>query len=84
MTEPAVASSDATNIESTIERQGDEYVINGRKWWTSGGGDPRCKLLIFMGKTDPKAPRHAQQSMVLVPMNTPGVDVHAAAHRVRL
>ena len=75
MTEPGVASSDATNIESTIERQGDEYVINGRKWWTSGGGDPRCKLLIFMGKTDPKAPRHSQQSMVLVPRNTPGVDI---------
>ena len=75
MTEPGVASSDATNIESTIERQGDEYVINGRKWWTSGGGDPRCKLLIFMGKTDPKAPRHSQQSMILVPRDTPGVDV---------
>ena len=75
MTEPGVASSDATNIESTIERQGDEYVINGRKWWTSGGGDPRCKLLIFMGKTDPKAPRHSQQSMVLVPRDTPGVDI---------
>ena len=75
MTEPGVASSDATNIESTIERQGDEYVINGRKWWTSGGGDPRCKLLIFMGKTDPKAPRHSQQSMILVPRDTPGVDI---------
>ncbi len=75
MTEPGVASSDATNIESTIERQGDEYVINGRKWWTSGGGDPRCKLLIFMGKTDPKAPRHSQQSMVLIPSDTPGVDI---------
>ena len=75
MTEPAVASSDATNIESTIERQGDEYVINGRKWWTSGGGDPRCKILIFMGKTNPKAERHAQQSMILVPMDTPGVEV---------
>jgi acyl-CoA dehydrogenase len=75
MTEPAVASSDATNIESTIERQGDEYVINGRKWWTSGGGDPRCKILIFMGKTNPKADRHAQQSMILVPMDTPGVEV---------
>jgi acyl-CoA dehydrogenase len=73
MTEPAVASSDATNIEARIERQGDEYVINGRKWWTSGGGDPRCKILIFMGKTDPEAPRHSQQSMVLVPMDTPGV-----------
>jgi acyl-CoA dehydrogenase len=75
MTEPAVASSDATNIESRIERVGDEYVINGRKWWTSGAGDPRCKILIFMGKTDPSAPRHSQQSMILVPMDTPGVKV---------
>ncbi len=75
MTEPGVASSDATNIESTIERQGDEYVINGRKWWTSGGGDPRCKLLIFMGKTNPTAHRHSQQSMVLVPRDTPGVEI---------
>ena len=75
MTEPAVASSDATNIEARIERQGDEYVINGRKWWTSGAGDPRCKILIFMGKTDPSAPRHQQQSMILVPMDTPGVQV---------
>jgi acyl-CoA dehydrogenase len=75
MTEPAVASSDATNIEARIERDGDHYVINGRKWWTSGGGDPRCKILIFMGKTDPSAPRHSQQSMVLVPMDTPGVKV---------
>ncbi len=75
MTEPGVASSDATNIESTIERQGDEYVINGRKWWTSGGGDPRCKLLIFMGKTNPNAHRHSQQSMILVPRDTPGVEV---------
>ena len=75
MTEPAVASSDATNIESTIERQGDEYVINGRKWWTSGAGDSRCKLYIFMGKTNPKAERHAQQSMILVPRDTPGVEV---------
>ena len=75
MTEPAVASSDATNIEARIERQGDEYVINGRKWWTSGGGDPRCKIMIFMGKTDPSAPRHSQQSMILVPMDTPGVKV---------
>ena len=73
MTEPAVASSDATNIEARIERQGDEYVINGRKWWTSGAGDPRCKILIFMGKTDPQAPRHSQQSMIPVPMDTPGV-----------
>jgi acyl-CoA dehydrogenase len=75
MTEPAVASSDATNIEARIERDGDHYVINGRKWWTSGAGDPRCRILIFMGKTDPSAPRHAQQSMVLVPMETPGVKV---------
>jgi acyl-CoA dehydrogenase len=75
MTEPAVASSDATNIESSIIRQGDHYVINGRKWWTSGAGDKRCKILIFMGKTNPNAARHAQQSMVLVPMDTPGVDV---------
>jgi acyl-CoA dehydrogenase len=75
MTEPAVASSDATNIEARIERQGDEYLINGRKWWTSGAGDPRCKIYIFMGKTDPTAPNHAQQSMVLVPADTPGVKV---------
>lgn len=75
MTEPAVASADATNIEARIERRGEEYVINGRKWWTSGAGDPRCKILIFMGKTDPQAPRHSQQSMVLVPMDTPGVKV---------
>ena len=75
MSEPAVASSDATNIEARIERQGDEYLINGRKWWTSGAGDPRCKIYIFMGKTDPSAPKHAQQSMVLVPAETPGVKV---------
>ncbi len=75
MTEPAVASSDATNIAARIERRGDEYVINGRKWWTSGAGDPRCKIMIFMGKTDPDAARHAQQSMILVPMATPGVKV---------
>lgn len=72
MTEPAVASSDATNIQASIVRDGDEYVINGEKWWTSGAGDPRCKILIFMGKTDPNAERHVQQSMVLVPMDTAG------------
>jgi acyl-CoA dehydrogenase len=75
MTEPAVASSDATNIESTIVREGDDYVINGRKWWSSGAGDPRCKLFIFMGKTNPNAARHAQQSMVLIPRDAAGVDV---------
>ena len=75
MTEPAVASSDATNIEASIARDGDEYVINGRKWWSSGGGDPRCKIAIFMGKTDRSAPIHQQQSMVLVPMDTPGVKI---------
>ncbi len=75
MTEPAVASSDATNIEARIERRGDDYVINGRKWWISGAGDPRCKIMIFMGKTDPEAPRHSQQSMVLVPMDATGVAV---------
>ena len=74
MTEPGVASSDATNIASRIVREGDHYVINGRKWWISGAPDPRCKILIFMGKTDPDNPdRHRQQSMVLVPMDTPGV-----------
>lgn len=75
MTEIAVASSDATNIETRIERDGDHYVINGRKWWTSGAADPRCRLLIVMGKTDPGAAPHRQQSMVLVPMDTPGVTV---------
>ncbi|HYL78437.1 MAG TPA: acyl-CoA dehydrogenase family protein [Bryobacteraceae bacterium] len=75
MTEPAVASSDATNIESSIVRDGDHYVINGRKWWSSGAGDPRCKISIFMGKTDPTAQRHKQQSMILVPMDTPGIKV---------
>ncbi|MFY9512445.1 MAG: acyl-CoA dehydrogenase family protein [Rubrivivax sp.] len=75
MTEPAVASSDATNIEARIERDGDDYVINGRKWWTSGAGDPRCQIFIFMGKTDPTAPKHAQQSMILVPRETPGINI---------
>jgi acyl-CoA dehydrogenase len=75
MTEPRVASSDATNIESSIERDGNSYVINGRKWWTSGAGDPRCEILIFMGKTNPEAGRHSQQSMILVPMKAPGVKV---------
>ncbi len=73
MTEPHVASSDATNISARIERDGDQYVINGRKWWISGAGDTRCRILIFMGKTDPAAERHKQQSMILVPIDTPGV-----------
>jgi len=75
MTEPAVASSDATNIEASIARDGDEYLINGRKWWTSGAGEERCKVFIFMGKTDPDAPRHRQQSMILVPRDTPGITI---------
>src|ERR1700687_4934847 len=75
MTEPRVASSDATNIESSIVREGDHYAINGLKWWASGAGDPRCKLFIFMGKTDSEAPRHSQQSMILVPRDTPGVNI---------
>src|SRR4029077_6004654 len=75
MTEPAVASSDATNIEASIVRDGKDYVINGRKWWSSGAGDPRCKIFIFMGKTDPSAPKHKQQSMILVPRDTPGVNI---------
>jgi acyl-CoA dehydrogenase len=75
MTEPGVASSDATNIETSIRREGDQYVINGRKWWSSGAGDVRCRILVVMGKTDPAAAKHAQQSQVLVPMDTPGVKV---------
>src|SRR6202012_1379814 len=72
MTEPAVASSDATNIETRIAREGSDYVINGRKWWSSGAGDVRCKVLVVMGKTDPSAPKHAQQSQVVVPRDSPG------------
>ncbi len=75
MTEPEVASSDATNIATRIERHGDDYIINGRKWWTSGAGDPRCAIYIVMGKTDPDAARHSQQSMIIVPANTPGISV---------
>ncbi len=75
MTEPAVASSDATNIEADIRRDGNDYVINGRKWWTSGAGDPRCAVYIFMGKTDASAPRHSQQSMIVVPADTPGITI---------
>jgi acyl-CoA dehydrogenase len=75
MTEPDVASSDATNIDASIVKDGDEYVINGRKWWSSGAGDPRCKIAIFMGKTNPSAPAHKQQSMILVPLDTAGVKI---------
>ena len=76
MTEPAVASSDATNIETSIKRDGDHYVINGTKWWSSGVGDPRCKIAIVMGKNDPdNAEKHKQQSQILVPLDTPGVKV---------
>jgi acyl-CoA dehydrogenase len=75
MTEPDVASSDATNISGSIRRDGNDYVINGRKWWSSGAGDPRCKISIFMGKTDPSAAAHQQQSMILVPMDTPGLKI---------
>jgi acyl-CoA dehydrogenase len=75
MTEPDVASSDATNIQARIERDGDDYVLNGRKWWTSGAGDPRCRIAIFMGKTNPAAPKHQQQSMILVPMDAIGITI---------
>ena len=75
MTEPDVASSDASNIQASIDKKGDEYVINARKWWTSGAMDPRCKIMIFMGKTDPNADKYKQQSMILVPIDTPGVKV---------
>src|SRR5499427_7461375 len=75
MTEPDVASSDATNIQSSIRRDGNDYVLNGRKWWTSGAGSSRCRLFIFMGKTDPAAPKHRQQSMILVPRDTPGITI---------
>lgn len=75
MTEPGVASSDATNIATRIEREGDDYVINGHKWWISGAGDPRCKVFIVMGKTDPEASRHKQQSMIVVPADTPGIRI---------
>jgi len=75
MTEPEVASSDATNIRASIVRDGGDYVINGRKWYISGAGDPRCRIAIFMGKTQPEAPRHQQQSMILVPMDTPGITI---------
>ncbi len=75
MTEPDVASSDATNIATRIERDGDHYVINGRKWWTSGANDPRCKVFITMGKTDPDSPKHSQQSMIVVPADTPGITI---------
>ena len=78
MTEPQVASSDATNIEAQIVREGDEYVVSGRKWWSSGAGDPRCRVSIFMGKTDPGAAKHLQQSMILVPFDAPGVKVERA------
>ena len=84
MTEPAVASSDASNIATRIERKGDHYVINGRKWWSSGVGDPRCKIMIVMGKTDPEADKYRQQSQILVPMGHAGRHHQAHAAGVRL
>ena len=84
MTEPAVASSDATNIETRIERDGDEYVLNGRKWWTSNALHRNCRVLIVMGKTDPDGPPHRQQSMLVVPLETPGVTIVRGPARVRL
>ena len=84
MTEPDVASSDATNVQTRIERDGDHYVINGKKTWISGAGDPRTKIFIVMGKTDPSAARHKQQSMILVPADTPGCHGDQAVTRVRL
>ena len=84
MTEPDVACSDATNIALRIERDGDEYVLNGRKWWTSNALHPHCRILIVMGKTEPDAPRHRQQSQILVPLDTPGVDDPAGPAGVRL
>jgi acyl-CoA dehydrogenase len=80
MTEKDVASSDATNIQAEILRDGDHYVVNGRKWWSSGGGDPRCKISIFMGKTDPSAPKHKQQSMILMPLDLPGIKIDRMLH----
>src|SRR5437667_7047897 len=80
MTEPAVASSDATNIQAAIVREGDHYVLNGVKWWSTGAGHPNCKIAIFMGKTDPSAPRHKQQSMILAPLDAPGVKIKRLLH----
>lgn len=80
MTEPQVASSDATNIQTSIKRDGDDYVINGRKWWSSGVGDPRCKIAIVMGKTDPDGPKHAQQSMIFVPLDAKGMNIERMLH----
>jgi len=80
MTEKDVASSDATNIQASIVREGDQYVINGQKWWSSGGGDPRCRISIFMGKTDRSAPKHKQQSMILMPLDLPGIKIERMLH----